>query len=135
LLKKIQDAAPTRNEQILAFQGFEATISGELVAQWRVVVELWEQDPTAPNPFKVEKRCKNATISSLLMLTWHSIVVSEQMVRLQLAQEVDKEADELDVGVERSLADDHPSVVILNGLRIEDAQCVRLWLDSQSVID
>ena len=73
--------------------------------------------------------------SSLLMLTWHSIVVSEQMVQLQLAQEVDKEADELDVGVEGSLADDHPSVVILNGLRIEDAQCVRLWLDSQFVID
>ena len=72
---------------------------------------------------------------SLLMLTWRSIVVSEQMVWLQLAQEVNKEADELDVGIERSLADDHPSVVVLNGLQLEDAQCVCLLLDLQSIID
>ena len=57
------------------------------------------------------------------------------MVRLQLAQEVDKEADELDVGIERSLADDHPSVVVLNGLQLEDAQCICLLLDLQSIID
>jgi hypothetical protein len=47
-----------RNDQILAFQDFEATIPTELVAQWRAAVELWETDPKAPNPFKVEKRSK-----------------------------------------------------------------------------
>ena len=61
-MKKIQDAAPMRNEQFLAFQGFEATIPVKLVAQWRAAVELWEQDPTAPNPFKVEKQCKNTLL-------------------------------------------------------------------------
>ena len=57
-MKKIQDAVPMRNEQILAFHDFEATISVELVAQWRAAVELWEDDPNAPNPFKMEKRRK-----------------------------------------------------------------------------
>jgi hypothetical protein len=57
-MKKIQDAAPMRNEKILEFQGFEATIPVELVAQWRATVELWEKDSTAPNPFKAEKRRK-----------------------------------------------------------------------------
>jgi len=60
------------------------------------------------------------------MLTWCSTVVSEQLVRLQLAQEVDEGEDELDAGIEGSLAGDHPSVVILNGLGIEDTQCVCL---------
>ena len=57
-MKKIQDAVPMRNDQIIAFQDFEATISDELVTQWRAAVELWEEDPNAPNPFKVEKRRK-----------------------------------------------------------------------------
>ena len=33
-MKKIQDVAPMRNEQILAFQSFEATIPAEMVAEW-----------------------------------------------------------------------------------------------------
>jgi len=54
-MKKIQDAVPMRNNQILAFQDFEVTISDELVTQWRAAVELWEDNPNAPNPFKMEK--------------------------------------------------------------------------------
>lgn len=46
------------NEQILAFQSFEATIPAEMVAEWRPAVELWERDSNAPNPFKAEKRRK-----------------------------------------------------------------------------
>jgi len=57
-MKKIQDAVPMRNDQILAFQSFQATIPDELVAQWSAAMELWEKDSNAPNPFKVEKRCK-----------------------------------------------------------------------------
>jgi len=57
-MKKIQDAAPMRNDHILAFQAFEETIPEELVAQWRAAVELWENDSNAPNPFKAEKRRK-----------------------------------------------------------------------------
>jgi len=63
------------------------------------------------------------------ILTWHSIVVSEQLVRLQLAQEVEEGEQDYLVDLEGSQADDHPSVVILNGLRLEDDQCVYSHLD------
>lgn len=58
------------------------------------------------------------------ILTWHLIVVSEQLVRLQLAQEVEEGEQDYVADLEESQADDHPSVVILNGLRLEDDQCV-----------
>ena len=57
-MKKIQDAAPMHNKQILVFQSFEATIPAEMVAEWRAAVELWERDSNAPNPFKAEKQRK-----------------------------------------------------------------------------
>jgi hypothetical protein len=53
-------------------------------------------------------------------------VVSEQLVRLQLAQEVEQEEQDDTADLEGSLADDHPSMVILNGLRLEDDQCACL---------
>ena len=62
--------------------------------------------------------------NSLCLLMWHSTVVSEQLVRLKLAQEAEEEEQELDAGLEGSSIDDHPSVVILNGLRLEDDQCI-----------
>ena len=62
-------------------------------------------------------------------------MVSEQLVRLQLAQEVEEE-EGLDVGgVDGSSADDHPSVVILNGIQIEDDQYVCLSLDLWTCVD
>jgi len=54
-MKKIQDAAPMHNEQIMVFQSFEATIPAELVTQWLATVELWEKDTNAPNPFRAKK--------------------------------------------------------------------------------
>lgn len=60
------------------------------------------------------------------ILTWHLIVVSEQLVRLQLAQEVEEGEQDYVADLEESQADDHPSVVVLNGLRLEDDQCVTL---------
>jgi hypothetical protein len=55
-------------------------------------------------------------------------VVSEQIVRLQLAQEVEA-GEGLDVGIDGSLTDDHLSVMILNGLQIEDDQYVCISVD------
>jgi len=69
------------------------------------------------------------------MLTWHSKVVSEHLVQLQLAQEVEQGEQELNVGIEGLSVDDHPSVVILNGLRLEDDQYVCFCLDFCSDID
>lgn len=64
-------------------------------------------------------------------------MVSEQLVWLKVAQEVEEEAQDYNAGVEESLADDHPSVVILNRLQLEDDQYVHfplnlpilIWLD------
>jgi len=54
-------------------------------------------------------------------------VVSEQLVRLKLAQEVEEEEQDYNADVEGSLGDDHPSVVILNGLRLEEDQYVHSY--------
>jgi len=60
------------------------------------------------------------------ILTWHLIVVLEQLVHLQLAQEVEQGEQDDTADLEGSLADNHPSVVVLNGLRLEDDQCAIL---------
>jgi hypothetical protein len=62
-------------------------------------------------------------------------VVSEQLVRLQLAQEVEEGEQDYVAGLEGSPGDDHPSVVVLNGLRLEDDQYVHFHLDLYSDID
>jgi hypothetical protein len=43
---------------------------------------------------------------------------------MKLAEEVEER--EWDVGVDASSEDDHPSVVILNGLHLKEDQCVYL---------
>jgi len=64
-MKKIQDAAPMRNDQILAFRDFKATIPADVVAQWHQAVELWEADSSVPNPFKAEKCCEEHRVYDL----------------------------------------------------------------------
>jgi hypothetical protein len=61
-------------------------------------------------------------------------VVSEQIVRLQLAQEVEA-GEGLDAGKDVSSTDDHPSVMILNGLQIEEDQYVFFYIDVWTSID
>ena len=61
-------------------------------------------------------------------------MVSEQLVQLKLAQEVEEGVQDNTGGVE-GLSDDHPSVVILNGLRLEDDQSVFLLLHQSANID
>lgn len=62
-------------------------------------------------------------------------MVSEQLVRLKLAQEVEEEAQGYDASVEGSLGDDRPSVAILNGLWLEDDQYVHPLLLQFADID
>ena len=56
------------------------------------------------------------------MMTWHLPVVSEHLVWLKLVQEAEEEEQEVNAAVEASSDDEHPSVVILNGLHLEDDQ-------------
>jgi hypothetical protein len=80
----------------------------------------------------------SAWFYNLFTLTWHSKVVSEQLVRLQLAQEIEEGEHEVNAAMEGPSVDDHPSVVILNGLRLEDDQCVcfhiDFWFDIEEIL-
>jgi CRISPR/Cas system CMR-associated protein Cmr5 small subunit len=51
-------------------------------------------------------------------MTWHFAGVSEYLVWLKLAEEVEEEEQEVNTGINASSGDDHPSVVILNGLHL-----------------
>ena len=55
-MKKVQDAVPLRNDHIVALEELESTMSQDSLVQWRTAVELWENDSTAPNPFKATRR-------------------------------------------------------------------------------
>jgi hypothetical protein len=57
------------------------------------------------------------------------------LARLQLAKEVEDNEQELNAGVEGFSVDDHPSVVILNGIRLEDDQYVGPFVDLWPRID
>ena len=89
--EKIWDVVPMHNNQILAFQSFQATIPVELVAQWSAAVELWEKDSNTPNPFKVEKRYKEKCFQLLPHDDVASTVSnSEHLVWMKLMEEVEE---------------------------------------------
>ncbi|OBZ76107.1 hypothetical protein A0H81_03923 [Grifola frondosa] len=50
-LTKIKDAIEERNEQMLAFQEFNAALPTEDTARWKKAIEYWETDIRKPNPF------------------------------------------------------------------------------------
>ena len=120
------------NNQFLAFRSFEETIPVKLVAQWHATVELWEKDSNAPNPFKTEKRCKGNFLSVFFLITCH-LGISEHLVQMKLAEEVEER--DWDMSIDASSDEDHPSVVILNGLHLEDDQYVSLSLNALVGID
>ena len=51
-----------------------------------------------------------------------SLGISEHLVRMKLAEEVEER--DWDASIDASSEEDHPSVVILNGLHLEDDQYV-----------
>lgn len=60
-------------------------------------------------------------------------MISEHLVRMKLAEEVEER--DRDAGEDAWSEEDHPSVVILNGLHLEDEQCVCLPLNMWIEID
>lgn len=59
----------------------------------------------------------------------HFIVVLEQLIQLQLAQQVEEGEEDYITDLEGAVTNDHLSVVILNGLWLEDDQYVSFHLD------
>ncbi|KAG1722940.1 uncharacterized protein EDB91DRAFT_1240167 [Suillus paluster] len=107
LLRKIKSAIPERDLHVCDFDDFNHTLSQERpneVKTWKSAVEIWEEDRSQPNPFKIKSK-----------------LMSQAAVRLSLSQ---KEARDLECGVNVFLHSDiSPSILISSGIDYEDQQC------------
>ncbi|KAG1825473.1 uncharacterized protein BJ212DRAFT_1443612 [Suillus subaureus] len=120
LKRKMEEAPKWKWEHCAALDELEATIQPGLLDEWRLEVEAWEEDNTKPNPF-------DSRVTS----------ITQAGVRAQL---IKLEAQELEVGNDCSLhADVSPSILISSGIELEDQQCIKLslltntlqrWIDS-----
>ncbi|KIK33966.1 hypothetical protein CY34DRAFT_98770, partial [Suillus luteus UH-Slu-Lm8-n1] len=112
LLRKLKEAATAARAHREELAELEGAIDASTLALWRVDVEAWEEDNTKPNPF--ESRV---------------VPMTQAMVRLQFAE---RERRDLQDGIDSSLhAEISPSVLIANGLELEDQQR-RLRADRKS---
>ena len=66
MLKKIQDAVPTRNEHILALEDLESVLPLEKMAAWKNALERWEKNSSCPNPFEAMTKCKSFMICLMI---------------------------------------------------------------------
>ncbi|KAG6905754.1 hypothetical protein DXG01_000908 [Tephrocybe rancida] len=82
---------------------FEDAVPDDVIEGWQVEVTNWECDPTLPNPYQLKTKAK-----------------SERVVCLKLAKAV--EAKEDAQGIDLTSHELHASVVIANGLVIEEDQ-------------
>ncbi|KAF8884033.1 hypothetical protein BD779DRAFT_1538459 [Infundibulicybe gibba] len=103
ILRKSIEAVAACKEHIAAFEAFSAALPAENVALWARAVREWESDRTRPNPFQSTPR-----------------TVSESRVRLELAEE--EEADQRKHNTAVVHNDIPPSVLIAQGLELEDMQ-------------
>ncbi|KAG1726126.1 hypothetical protein EDD22DRAFT_982820 [Suillus occidentalis] len=112
LLRKLKEAATAGRAHREELAELEGAIDASTLALWRVDVEAWEEDNTKPNPF--ESRV---------------VPMTQAMVRLQFAE---RERRDLQDGIDSSLhAEISPSVLVANGLELEDQQR-RLRADRKS---
>jgi hypothetical protein len=58
LLRKIKNAVPERAEHVWIYHEFSASLPDSSVAEWKAIVEEWEEDRTATNPFVVTVKSK-----------------------------------------------------------------------------
>ncbi|OSC96771.1 hypothetical protein PYCCODRAFT_1472340 [Trametes coccinea BRFM310] len=114
LLGKIKKAVPERNAQVSAFEELNAALPKDVTAAWRRAVELWETNPSSPNPFLLKRPS-----------------ITQASIRRELAEE-DQRA------LEGVVSDDSPgnkcsaSAMIVAGLELEDLQ-TRIKADSESL--
>jgi hypothetical protein len=63
----MQDAVPERAAHVLEFTQLTNSLPAVSVLEWTAVVERWENDNEATNPFVVTAKCRPASIVSLLI--------------------------------------------------------------------
>ncbi|KAG6906290.1 hypothetical protein DXG01_014754, partial [Tephrocybe rancida] len=105
MIKKLRETASSAQLHLSAPEEFEDAVPEDMIDHWRIQVQDWEHDPTLPNPYQLTTKAK-----------------SEQAAHLELAQGI--AAKEALQGVDITSHKMHASVMIANGLVIEDDQYV-----------
>ena len=72
-------------KQTEIFEKFSATFPPETVARWVRMVERWEDDPTAPNPYNEPEQSKYIS-KKIHMVADKTLATTLQDVRLELAR-------------------------------------------------
>ena len=58
LLKRFNEATEMSTKQADIFSQLSAMFSMETINKWETLVENWNADPKAPNPYQEPKNCK-----------------------------------------------------------------------------
>ncbi|KAF7797869.1 hypothetical protein EIP86_009075, partial [Pleurotus ostreatoroseus] len=101
LYRQYNDAVKESASQFAVFTEFTERLQDENVASWIAEAEVYERDPSAPDPYYRE-----------------TTGLSEADIRLQLAEEDDRAAEEGSI----SLHEVTPAAMLLELLEIEDQQ-------------
>ncbi|KAJ6472963.1 hypothetical protein DFH09DRAFT_1343669 [Mycena vulgaris] len=108
-LRKISECVPEMITTSVELEELEASLrdlgAGEALEEWRAEVEDWEEDAQNPNPFA--SRVKQKTVLD---------------VRREMAEEVEKEMDEDQLGGLAISEEMHATEMIGMGLQLEELQ-------------
>ena len=83
--KRFREAALMNAKHTETFKKFSATFPPETLSKWLKMVERWETDPTAPNPYDEPERSK-FSISNILNAVSSFVATTLQDVRLELTR-------------------------------------------------
>ncbi|KAK0453026.1 uncharacterized protein EV420DRAFT_1621640 [Desarmillaria tabescens] len=125
ICERFKDAFSARAQHVAEFISYEDALHREhstVIDEWRKMVLLWESDRSHPNPFAPTLRHTSLNLRVANCIYKSSTAVTENAVRLELAQEEKKEAS-IEI-----CHDVSPSEFIAQGLQLEEAQ-VRLTDD------
>ena len=78
-----------------------------------------------PTPSRQRNKVNRSSLYQCLMMMWY-LAILEHLVQIKLAKEIEER--ERDVGMDIVSEEDHPLVVILNGLHLEDEQYVHMLI-------
>ncbi|KAG6809406.1 hypothetical protein H0H92_000378 [Tricholoma furcatifolium] len=119
MFRKMQEAAKGYREQSEALEDFESTVPDDVIKEWLADVERWEDNPR--NTWRAEGWVQDETVENPYQYKMKP--VSERGVRLKLAQEVERLAqDAARNGMVTEGDVVHGSAMIANGLVLEDDQ-------------
>ena len=116
-------------KQAETFDQLSATFSSETIAKWEAMLENWNADPKAPNPYREPKSREFPFPLINIFVTNIFIETTLQDVRLQLARE---EAAQVAIGnlPQRDLPRHETSLLtfLMIGFELEDSQYVNFFI-------